>query len=104
MNDKIVSNIVELQQRIAKRLLDLGYTDKTSSENLSRQLASIAVLGDAFAHTTLPLFLTLDGKHQDSIAQLSTSIKCDLEELSDAILDIDIDLRFLMKFLNNDMP
>ncbi len=101
MTLKLTAEIVELQQRIATRLAELGYADTHAAENLSRQLASLAVLGHAFSQTTLPLFLSIDTDHQDSIAQLATSMKCDLEELGDAIHDVDVDLRSLMQFLQH---
>ena len=72
-----------------------------SAENLSRQLASIAVLGNTFAQTTLLLFLSISKEHKESLAQLATSIKCDLEELGDAISDVDLDLRALMEHLQS---
>ena len=100
MADRTTANIVELQSSILKRLADLGFVQSPARENLSRQLASLAVLGNRFAQTTLPLFLTIDSQHEDAISQLATSMKCDLEELGDAVADVDVDLRLLMEFLN----
>ncbi len=100
MNQDQTAEIVQLQQRIAARLAELGYADLISANNLSRQIASIAVLGKSFSQTTLPLFLTLDRDHAGPIGQLAISMKCDLEEIGDAIADSDVDLRSLMEFLN----
>jgi len=100
MTLKLTAEIVQLQQQISTRLAELGYADLVSADNIARHLAEISVLGRAFANTTLPLFLTLDREHLEPLAQLTVSIKCDLEELGDAIHDADPDIRSLMQFLN----
>jgi hypothetical protein len=100
MTLKLTAEIVQLQQQIFARLAELGYADSLSAENIARYLAEISVLGNAFAKTTLPLFLTLDREHLEPLAQLTVSIKCDLEELADAVHDSDPDIRALMQFLN----
>ena len=101
MTLKLTAEIVQLQQQISSRLAELGYADSVSAENIARHLAEISVLGQAFASTTLPLFLALDREHLDPLAQLTVSIKCDLEELADSIHDCDPDIRALMQFLNH---
>ncbi len=101
MSLKLTAEIVELQQRISARLAELGYADSRSIDNLARHLASLAVLGNSFAQSTLPLFLSVDREHHDALAQLATSMKCDLEELGDNVRDVDVDLRALMDFLNH---
>jgi hypothetical protein len=100
MTLKLNAEIVHLQQKITTRLAELGYADTISAENIARHLAEISVLGNAFAQTTLPLFLTLDREHTEPLSQLIISIKCDLEELGDAITDSGPDVRALMQFLN----
>ncbi len=97
--DKLVSEIITLQERISIRLAELGYADRQSASKISRHLAEIAVLGRAFADNTLPLFLTLGDSHEHALSQLSISMKCDLEELQDALTDVDRDMHELMHFL-----
>lgn len=94
------ARIVELQRRISDRLAELGYADADSANRISRHLAEISVLGEAFGQTTLPLFLTMNRDNSDALAQLAVSLKCDLEELRDALVDVDRDLHALMEFLN----
>lgn len=96
--------IVELQHRIAIRLAELGYADLDSANRISRHLAEFSILGQTFAQTTLPLFLSVDRGHTDALAQLGVSLKCDLEELRDALVDVDQDLHALMEFLNRNLP
>jgi hypothetical protein len=95
--------IIELQHRISIRLAELGYADTDSANRISRHLAEISILGQAFGETTLPLFLTLNRDNSDALAQLAVSFKCDLEELRDALIDVDRDLHTLMEFLNRDL-
>jgi len=100
MTLKLTSEIIQLQEKISIRLAELGYADSTSAANIARHLAEIAVLGNSFAQTTLPLFLSVDRDHAEPLSQLIVSIKCDLEELGDSISDSDSDLRALMQFLH----
>jgi hypothetical protein len=92
--------IVEVQHRILIRLAELGYVDADSANRISRHLAEISILGQAFGQTTLPLFLTLNRNNSDALAQLAVSLKCDLEELGDALVDVDSELQALIEFLN----
>jgi hypothetical protein len=101
MEEHLIREIIELQGKIRIRLLEFGYADDLKATRLSRHLAEIAILGEAFRKTTLPLFLTLDRDNLKTIAQLTVSIKCDLEELSDSLSDAEPDLRDLMEFFNN---
>ena len=97
------ARIIDPQQRISKRLAELGYADAASANRISRHLAEISILEQAFGQTTLPLFLTLNRDNSDALAQLAVSFKCDLEELRDALIDVDRDLHTLMEFLNRDL-
>ncbi len=100
MSDSETEAIVVLQGRLRLRLLELGMADGLPLENLSRHLAHISVLGRNFSEHTLPLFLSLSPEHHDSLASLSVSLKCDLEELRDALTDAEPDLLTLMQLLN----
>lgn len=100
MSDAETAAIISLQSQLRQRLLDLGLPPGLPLENLSRQLAHISVLGRNFAEHTLPLFLTIAPEHNDSLARLSVSLKCDLDELRDALTDAEPDLVALMQLLN----
>jgi hypothetical protein len=100
MTDSETVSIIELQNRIRIRLAELGFLSGATSSNIERHLAHVGILSRNFAAQTLPLFLTVSPDHADSIAQLITSIKCDLDELRDAITDLEPDLILLMEFLN----
>lgn len=100
MSDTETAAIVALQSRLRQRLLELGMVDGSPLENLSRHLAHVSVLGRNFAEHTLPLFLSISPEHHDSLASLSVSLKCDLDELRDALTDVEPDLLTLMQLLN----
>ena len=100
MSDQETQEIVRLQQRLQTRLRELNFQNETVAANVSHHLAEIAVLGRNFADQTLPLFLTMSTEHSDAIGQLAVSLKCDLDEIRDAISDVLNDLVELMQFLN----
>ena len=99
MSDAETAAIVSLQSQLRQRLIDLGLPLGSALENLSRQLAHISVLGRNFAEHTLPLFLAIAPEHDDSLARLSVALKCDLDELRDALTDVEPDLVALVQLL-----
>jgi hypothetical protein len=100
MSDSETAEIVSLQGRLRQRLLDLGMSDGLQLANLSRHLAHISVLGHNFAEHTLPLFLSISPEHNESIASLAISLKCDLDEIRDSVTDVEPDLLTLIELLN----
>ncbi len=100
MSDSNTEAILALQNRLRIRLAELGLSDSPTTRNLQRHLAEIAVLGDQFAQHTLPLFLSMSPEHTESIARLAMAMKCDLDELRDALTDVEADLIELTQFLN----
>ncbi|HYE23770.1 MAG TPA: hypothetical protein VEG32_01095 [Clostridia bacterium] len=102
MTTKHTAEIIQLQQAIEARLVELGFIERPAVANISRYLADFVVLSRAFAGDTLPLFLTIDASHRDALAQLVVSIKCDVEELRDSLTDVDADLHALMLYLNQE--
>ncbi len=104
MSDSETSAIIELQQRLRLRLLELGFPPGQASSNVEHHLAEISVLARNFAEHTLPLFVSLSPEHRESLARLIVSIKCDLEQLRDSLTDIEPDLLELMNYLNAPDP
>jgi hypothetical protein len=100
MSDQETQEIVRFQQRLQERLRELKFHDGAVSQNVAHHLAEIAVLGRNFADTTLPLFLSMSAEHTEAVGQLAVSIKCDLDEIRDAISDVLNDVVELMQFLN----
>lgn len=100
MGDPETAAIVELQERVRTRLLELGFAADHSAANLAHHLAEISVLSRNFSEHTLPLFLSLSSEHRESLARLIISVKCDLDQLRDALTDVEPDLLELMSFLN----
>ena len=100
MSDQETQEIVRLQQRLQARLRELQFQDGTVAQNVSHHLAEISVLGRNFAEQTLPLFLSMSTEHKEAIGALAVSLKCDLDEIRDAISDVLNDVVELMQFLN----
>ena len=101
MSDSETGAIVDLQQRLRDRLAQLGFPAGKTSSNVEHNMAEVAVLGRNFAENTLPLFLSISLEHRESLAQLIVSIKCDLEQLRDSLMDMEPDLMELMDYLND---
>jgi hypothetical protein len=100
--DEEAEQILTLQQQLLLRLSELGYAEPNSAVRIARHLAEISVLAHAFAEHTVPLLLNVNVENRSAINQIAVSLKVDLEELGDAITDVDADLRSLMEFLNRD--
>jgi hypothetical protein len=100
MTHEDTERLVILQQRITERISETGFADQMAAVRLGRHLAEIALLGEAFAKHSLPLFLALNREHSAAIAQIALSIKHDLLELGDAIVDGSGDLDSLVDYLN----
>ena len=98
MSDSETSEIVKLQELLLGRFeeLDIGVL---ATNNLARQLAHIAVLERRFGENTLPLFLSLQAEHAHSLFELVNAMKRDLDELRDAIQDLEPDFPALIKAL-----
>ncbi len=99
MSDSETSAIIDLQQQLRIRFAELDVPAGSMRNNLERHLAHIAVLGRNFAEHTLPLFLSVSAGHKDTLVQLAHSIKCDLDELRDALTDVEPDLVALVTTL-----
>ncbi len=100
MSDSETSAIIDLQQKLRIRFAELEVPAGAMRNNLERHLAHIAVLGRNFAEHTLPLFLSVSADHKDTLVRLAHSIKCDLDELRDALTDIEHDLESLLANLS----
>lgn len=95
MSDPETSEIIVLQSSLIRRLQQVGLEDRTR-DSLARELAHVAVLGRSFAERTLPLLLSMDADHNDLLHQVVISMKRDLDEIGDAIHDIEMDFPALI--------
>ncbi len=100
MTREDIERLMALQLQITERISETGFADQTAAVRLGRHLAEIAVLGEGFAQHSLPLFLALNLGHSAAIAQIALSIKHDLLELGDAIVDGSGDLDSFVEYLN----
>lgn len=100
MPDENTRKFADLQEQLRVRLEQVGFADGAAASRLSHHLAEIAVLGKQLAEETIPLFLTLDPDNNKILLSLATAMKCDIEELGDAITDVHEDMLSLMSFFD----
>jgi hypothetical protein len=99
MGDSETEYVVDLQSRLAERLRDLGFGDDAHGSILAHDLAEIAARSRTFEQQALPLFLTLDGLHRRSLAEVTIAMKNHLDAIADSIADANASLRVLIDFL-----
>lgn len=88
MNDEDLQRSVLIQQAISERLAEFAYADQQRAERISRHMAEVATMGKTFADTTVPLFLQMPRHNPASVAQVALAMKVQLEELTDALVDL----------------
>jgi len=98
MRDLTTERIMDLQSRLRIRLAELGFGGVQSS-NVMHRLAEVAALAHDLANDSVPLFLELSPAHKESLANVVAHLKWDLDEIKDAIQDMEPDLTELLKFL-----
>ncbi len=95
---ELTERILELQNRLRIRLAELGFGG-VQAGNVIHHLAEIAALSEDLAGESVPLFLELSPTHQAALASVAAQLKRDLDELRDAIQDMEPDFTELLKFL-----
>ena len=97
MSDPETDEIIRLQQLLIKRLDEVGNVKPRVRDNLARELAHVAVLWRAFSEKSLPLFLSMDPRHKPMLQTLVATMKRDMDELRDAIQDLEPDFSGLIE-------
>ena len=98
MTDVTTQRIMDLQSRLRIRLAELGLEGVPAS-NVVHHLAEISGLAHDLSESSVPLFLELSPTHSQALAEVVSQIKCDLDEVKDAIQDMEPDFTELLKFL-----
>lgn len=88
MTDDEVQRGIQVQQAISERLAEFAYADHDRATRISRDMAEVAVKGRTFAENTLPLFLQMPRDNTVAVAQVALAMKFQLEELTDALVDL----------------
>jgi TnpA family transposase len=96
-----VQEILDLQERIGQRLHELQFVDQEAQGAIIHHLAEVAVLGRKLADNSLQQFLRLPAEQGEQLADLVVDIQTDLEEIKEAILDMEAGLLKLVNFLNS---
>ena len=99
-SDEEVKQILNLQERIGRRLDELKFVDKEAEGEIIHHLAEVAVLGQKIAAMSLPQFLSLATEEEEKLADLAVDIQTDLDEMKEAISDMETSLLKLVNFLN----
>ena len=98
MSDLTTQRIMELQSRLRIRLAEIGF-EGVQAGNVIHHLAEIAALAEDLAAHSVPLFLELSPAHKQALAEVTAHVKRDLDELRDAIQDMEPDFTELLKYL-----
>lgn len=98
MSDHTTERIMHLQSRLRIRLAELGFTGLPAS-NVVHHLAEAAALAGDLSQSAVPLFLELSPTHRDALLGVVVQLKLDLEELKDAIQDLEPGILELLEFL-----
>lgn len=98
MSDSATERMMELQTRLRIRLAELGF-EGVAASNVVHRLAEITVLAKDLADSALPLLLDLSPDHHDALLSVLTTIKSDVDEIRDAITDVEPDYTELLQRL-----
>ena len=98
MSDSATERMIELQKQLTIRLAELGFEGVPAS-NVVHRLAEISVLAIDLAEKSVPLLLEMSPEHRDALVSLVAHIKWDMEEIKDAITDLEPDVTELFEFL-----
>lgn len=101
MSDSATERILELQKRLRIRLEELGFSGVAAS-NVVHRMAEMSVLAKDLADHAVPLFTELAPEHRVSLLEVLCLIKRDMDEIRDAITDIEPDFTALLQHLEKD--
>ena len=97
MSDPQTAEIIALQQLLIRRFDEIGGIGRDTRNNLARELAHVSVLARAFSEKILPLFLSIDLRHERVLKELIVSMKQHMDEVRDAIEDLEPDYSELIE-------
>jgi len=98
MSDRTTERIMHLQSRLRIRLAELGFAGLPAS-TVVHHLAEVAALAGDLSEGAVPLFLDLSPTHRDALLSVVAQLKLDLDELKDAIQDLEPGILELLEFL-----
>lgn len=96
-----VQEILSLQEHIGRRLDELKFVNLEAKGEIIHHLAEVAVLGRKLAERSLQQFLSLPAEDGEKLADLAVDIQTDLDEMKEAISDMETSLLKLVNFLNS---
>lgn len=100
MSDQTTERIMHLQSRLRIRLAELGFAGHPAV-TVTHHLAEVAALSGDISERTVPLFLDLSPAHRQALLGVVTQLKCELDELKDAIQDLEPGLLELIDMLQH---
>jgi hypothetical protein len=94
-----VSAVSKLQDRIAKRLSEVGFHDDKSFGTITHHLAEVSYLGGKLSEIDVPAFLNLNVENRDALGDVVAEMVNDLDEMKEAIVEMEKAMVQLMNFL-----
>lgn len=89
-NELEVQQILELQQQIEQRLIQLGFVgDDDAMGNIIHHLAELSIWGKKLSQESLPALLTLPLQEKEKLADLIVDMNYELTEMKEAIEDME---------------
>ncbi len=92
----------DLQQRLIRRLEELGFADRQHAVILAHDLAEVLARSRALEEQLLPLLLQVGAERRTSLAEVTLGIKNHLDAMQDSITDMQASLQALTDFLLRD--
>ena len=99
MSDSETRHMSDLQERLIRRLQELGFADGQHAVVLAHDLAEVLARSRTLEEQILPLLLQVGAERRSSLAEVTLGIKNHLDAMQDSITDMQTSLQALTNFL-----
>ena len=100
-NPQFVNEVNRLQIEVERKLSAFGFTDPDASGAITHHLAETCSLCKKLGGQTIPAFLSVDPSNRDAAGEIIVDVVNDLEELREAIMDMEHAMVLLMNHLTS---
>ena len=100
-NLEFVNEVNRLQLEIARKLSAFSFTDPEAAGAITHHLAEACSFCKELGGQRIPAFLSVDPKNRDAAGEIIVDIVNDLEELKEAIIDMEHAMVLLMNHLTS---
>jgi hypothetical protein len=88
ISEMLIEAMADLSSRLRGGLPNSRTPTTHLAERISRDMAEVAAKGRRFAEDFVPLFLQVPRDNPAAVAQVALAMKVQLEELTDALLEL----------------